>query len=124
MTEHKVNPEQINYRGHIIKVGHPVRILPTKKGGRDGYDSLVKTFHGTVTVDDDAGTRKTRVTGISVTDPNNGATRTFTPDRVVPYLRSVETKAAALKERKKVVPITKAKKTTTKATASPRQASS
>lgn len=107
MSEHEVQLDQINYKGHLIKVGHPVRVLPTKKGGRDGFDSLVKKFHGKV-IEAEDGTKKGRVTGIQVTDPNSGNNRILGPERIVPYLRNIETKAAALAERKKVVPITKA----------------
>jgi hypothetical protein len=107
MTEHKVQLDQINYKGRVIKTGHPVRVLPSKKGGRDGFDSLVKKFHGLVTVADD-GTKRGRVNGIEVTDPKTGNTRILGPERIVPYLQRVDQKAAALRERKKVVPITKA----------------
>jgi hypothetical protein len=116
MSENKVQLDQINYKGHVIKIGHPVRVLPTKKGGRDGFDSLVKRFHGLVTVAED-GTKKGRVTGIEVTDPKSGNNRILGPERIVPYLQKVEAKAAALRERKKVVNISTAKKasSTTKA---------
>jgi hypothetical protein len=110
MSEREVRLTEINYKGHVIKIGHPVRALPTKKGGRDGFDSLVKGFHGHVAEAAD-GTKRGKVTGIDVTDPNTGATRTFGPERIIPYLRGVEAKATALKERKKVVSITRAKKT-------------
>lgn len=119
MPEHKVQLDQINYKGHIIKVGHPVRALPTKKGGRDGFDALVKRFHGLVTEATD-GTKKGRVTGIEVTDPKSGNNRILGPERIVPYLRGVETKAAALRERKKVVPISQAKKAPGTTKAAPR----
>lgn len=104
MTEHKVQLDQINYKGHVIAVGHPVRVLPTKKGGRDGYDALVKRFHGLVTTNDD-GTKRGRVNGIEVTDPKSGNNRILGPERIVPYLgKVVEAKAAALAERKKILP--------------------
>lgn len=107
MSEHQVTLDQINYKGHLIKIGHPVRVLPTKKGGRDGFDSLVKKFYGTI-IDNPDGSKKGKVTGIEVTDPKSGNTRTLGPERIVPVLRNIEAKAAALRERKKVVPITKA----------------
>jgi hypothetical protein len=106
MSESKVQLDQINYKGHLIKTGHPVRVLPTKKGGRDGFDALVKRFHGLVTEAED-GTKKGKVTGIEVTDPKSGNNRILGPERIVPYLRNIETKATALAERKKVVPITR-----------------
>jgi hypothetical protein len=111
MSESKVQLDQINYKGRLIKVGHPVRVLPTKKGGRDGFDALVKRFHGLVTVADD-GTKKGKVTGIEVTDPKSGNNRILGPERIVPYLQRVDAKAAALRERKKVVNISTAKKAT------------
>jgi hypothetical protein len=116
MSENKVQLDQINYKGRVIKVGHPVRVLPTKKGGRDGFDALVKRFHGLVMVAED-GTKRGRVTGIEVTDPKSGNNRILGPERIVPYLQKVDAKAAALRERKKVVPIGTAKKAsgTTKA---------
>lgn len=107
MSEREVQLDEINYKGHRIKVGHPVRVLPSKKGGRDGFDSLVKKFHGLV-IEADDGTKKGKVTGIAVTDPKTGNTRILGPERIVPYLKNIEAKATALKERKKVVPITKA----------------
>jgi hypothetical protein len=114
MAEREVRLNEINYKGHVLKIGHPVRVLPTKKGGRDGFDSLVKGFHGHV-VEATDGTKKGKVTGIDVTDPNTGATRTLGPERIVPYLRNWEAKATTLRERKKVVDIGTAKKATTKA---------
>jgi hypothetical protein len=104
MSEQEVRLDQINYKGHLIKTGHPVRVLPTKKGGRDGFDTLVKGFRGVVITDDESGTRRGRVSGIEVSDPK-GATRFLGPERIVPYLRNVEQKAASLRERHKVVPI-------------------
>lgn len=101
--------ETVNYKGHPIKVGHPVRVLPSKKGGRDGFDSLVKGFFGQVTVDPVTGAKRGRITGFEVTDPNTGATRTLPQERIVPYLRNVEVKAEALRARKKVVSITSGK---------------
>jgi hypothetical protein len=108
--------ESINYKGHPLKVGHPVRVLPSKKGGRDGYDSLVKAFFGQVVVNPTTGAKRGKVTGIEVTDPNTGATRILPQERIVPYLRSVEAKAEALRGRKKVVPISQGKAKTTRAT--------
>jgi hypothetical protein len=109
MSEQNVHLDQINYKNHVIKIGHPVRALPTKKGGRDGFDALVKGFRGVVITDDETGAKRGKVTGIEVSDPK-GATRFLGPERIVPYLRNVEQKAAALAERKKVVPISRAKK--------------
>jgi hypothetical protein len=115
-----VRLEQINYKGRTLKVGHPVRVLPSKKGGRDGYDSLVKAFYGRVEEDPATGARKGKVTGIEVTDPKTGNTRTLGPERIVPYLRNVEAKATTLAERKKVVPIGRAKKAVAAAAAEPK----
>jgi hypothetical protein len=122
-----VRLDQINYKGRLIKVGHPVRVLPTRKGGRDGFDSLVKGFFGHISEDPESGQRKGKVTGIEVTDPKSGATRILGPERIIPYLRNWEAKAQTLKERKsKVVPITsgkaKAAKKTTQAEAAPKLA--
>jgi hypothetical protein len=114
MSTREVQLDQINYKGHLVKVGHPVRVLPTRKGGRDGFDSLVKRFHGQVTENPD-GTKRGRVTGIEVTDPKSGNNRILGPERIVPYLQKVEAKTTALKERKKVVPISTAKKAAKKA---------
>jgi hypothetical protein len=116
MSTREVQLDQINYKGHLIKVGHPVRVLPTRKGGRDGFEALVKKFHGQVTEAED-GTKRGRVTGIEVTEPKSGNNRILGPERIVPYLQKVEAKATALKERKKVVNIATAKKAanTTKA---------
>jgi hypothetical protein len=119
MSERKVQLDQINYKNHIIKIGHPVRVLPTKKGGRDGFDALVKRFHGLV-IENPDGTKKGRVTGIEVTDPKSGNNRILGPERIVPYLQKVEAKAAALRERKKVVPIGTAKKAGAKKETTPR----
>jgi hypothetical protein len=119
MSERQVQLDQINYKGHVIKVGHPVRVLPTKKGGRDGFDALVKRFHGLV-IENPDGTKRGRVTGIEVTDPKSGNTRILGPERIVPYLQKVDAKITALKERKKVVPIGTAKKATAKKEATPR----
>jgi hypothetical protein len=107
MSEKEVQLDQINYKGHKIALGHPVRVLPTKKGGRDGFDALVKGFRGLVITDDESGTKRGKVSGIEVSDPK-GATRFLGPERIVPYLRNVEQKAASLRERHKVVPIAKA----------------
>jgi hypothetical protein len=111
MSTREVQLDQINYKGHVIKVGHPVRVLPTRKGGRDGFESLVKRFHGQVTEAED-GTKRGKVTGIEVTEPKTGNNRILGPERIVPYLQKVEAKAAALRERKKVVNISTAKKAT------------
>lgn len=116
MSEQKVQLDQINYKGHVIKIGHPVRVLPTKKGGRDGFDALVKRFHGLVITNDD-GSKKGKVVGIEVTDPKSGNNRILGPERIVPVLRDIEKKAAAIAERKKVVPIGRAKKATAKVAA-------
>jgi len=99
----EVHLESINYRGHKIVIGHPVRVLPSKKGGKDGFDSLAKSFRGHVVGD------KGVVTGIEVFDPKHAQTRFLGPERIVPYLRNVAAKTEALASRK-VVPISSAKK--------------
>ena len=107
----EVHLQEINYKGDPIKVGHPVRVLHTKKGGRDGFDALVKSFRGHVVEVD--GIKKGKVTGFEVTDPKTGATRILGPERIVPYLRNVAAKVASLTP-KNVVPITSTKSASAK----------
>ena len=86
------------YHDRQIPVGHPVRVLPSKKGAQDGFDALIRDLLGRVEVDEE-GNRRGRVSAIVVTDPYTGGTRAFPADRVVPYVRDVEARAKAIAER-------------------------
>jgi len=93
----EIKLESMRYRGHKLTIGHPVRVLPSKKGGRDGFDANIRGILGKVMVTPE-GKRKGAITGVVVADAR-GSTRVFAPERIVPYLRNVEAKAQAIADK-------------------------
>lgn len=75
------------YKGHEIHLGHPVKVLPSAPGKRDGFEALIRRIH----------VKDGRITGIDVFEKRKGHLRTLPPGRVQPYLRNVQKKAAGLK---------------------------
>jgi uncharacterized protein YuzE len=73
-------PERLTffyYKGKKCDIGYPVKVLPSRAGKHDGFDAKILAILG----------EKGKVVGIEVKDPRTGGIRTFSPARVVPYLK-------------------------------------
>lgn len=76
--------EFVMYKGTKITPGWPVKVLPSKPGKQDGFETLIRVIW--------VNPETKRISDFEVVDPETRGIRNFFPARIQPYLRNVEKK--------------------------------